>query len=381
MRILRELGFALCLLLLVSPVKTSVAEWIGASITIDENGNVISDMPDPPLRKVGTIYYLTDDIRIVTRRDGMVIKKSDIIIDGNGHIIRGSCVGDERGILLEKVRNVTLRNVKVQDFVGGIFFYFSSNNHIVNCTFTGNVFAGITLSYSNNNSIVNCTVSNNKFGIISAYSYDNSLYYNNFISNGVHAYCIDSKNTWDNYYPSGGNYWSDYTGEDCRSGLNQDEPGADSIWDEPYVISVNNRDYYPLVTPYGTARFRVSDLSISPDTVNAGRASTISVKVKHVYGSSGSYEVKLKVNDQVVDTKKVTLGPGKSIVVNFTYTPGSEGSYIIDVNGLTGSLRASKEEPPWLLIIAVVTMTIIILLVTRRRIRRNNQYANPSVYL
>lgn len=87
-------------------------------------------------------------------------------------------------------------------------------------------------------------------------------------------------------------------------------------------------------------------LDLNVYTVNVGLASTISVKVKHISGSSGSYEAKLKGNDQLVDTRKVTLGPGESTTVNFTFTPGSEGSYIIDVNGLTGSLRASKEELP-----------------------------------
>jgi len=46
---------------------------------------------------------------------------------------------------------------------------------------------------------------------------------------------------WDDGYPSGGNYWSDYNGTDANH---------DGIGDTPYVIDANNADNYPLMTPY-----------------------------------------------------------------------------------------------------------------------------------
>jgi hypothetical protein len=52
---------------------------------------------------------------------------------------------------------------------------------------------------------------------------------------------------WDNGYPDGGNYWSDYTGTDVYSGAGQNIPGSDGIGDTPYVINTSNRDNYPLM--------------------------------------------------------------------------------------------------------------------------------------
>jgi len=58
-------------------------------------------------------------------------------------------------------------------------------------------------------------------------------------------------NVWNDGYPSGGNYWSDYTGVDEKSGPNQDQPGSDGIGDTPYFIDGYNQDRYPLMYPRG----------------------------------------------------------------------------------------------------------------------------------
>jgi len=50
-------------------------------------------------------------------------------------------------------------------------------------------------------------------------------------------------NIWDDGYPSGGNYWSDYAGVDAD---------GDGIGDTPYIIDDNNIDHYPLMDPFNS---------------------------------------------------------------------------------------------------------------------------------
>jgi parallel beta-helix repeat protein len=77
----------------------------------------------------------------------------------------------------------------------------------------------------------------------------NLFYHNNIINNSPRNAKDDvGKDIWDNGYPSGGNYWSDYTGQDNYHGPNQDIPGEDGIGDTSYTISQENKDEFPLMS-------------------------------------------------------------------------------------------------------------------------------------
>jgi len=70
---------------------------------------------------------------------------------------------------------------------------------------------------------------------------------NNF-ANGTHVtlYEVPNATRWDAGYPEGGNFWSEYTGEDLMSGPGQDVPGSDGLGDTPYTGAP---DRYPRMTP------------------------------------------------------------------------------------------------------------------------------------
>ena len=128
-------------------------------------------------------------------------------------------------------------------------------NEVANSTFL--IGAGIFLErFSNDNTIFENTLSGNQYGMRIGLSgpkdqnSNNTIYHNNFIKNTKQALSFNSINFWDNGYPSGGNYWSNYTGADLYSGHNQNETGSDGICEQPCVIDQNNTDRYPLMRPY-----------------------------------------------------------------------------------------------------------------------------------
>jgi parallel beta-helix repeat protein len=103
--------------------------------------------------------------------------------------------------------------------------------------------AGIEI-ISEYNLINGNNLTNNKKGIyLSGSSDNNCIFHNNFIDNDQNAYDSGDTNQWDNDYPSGGNYWDDYTGTDND---------GDGIGDTPYNIPGGpSKDKYPFMKPIG----------------------------------------------------------------------------------------------------------------------------------
>jgi parallel beta-helix repeat protein len=98
------------------------------------------------------------------------------------------------------------------------------------------------------------TLVNNDYGVSCWSNTQNVIYHNNFVNNTHQSFSEDSSNFWDNGYPSGGNYWSDYNGTDLYSGPYQNGTGSDGIGDASYVIDAYNRDNYPLMGLFSKAR-------------------------------------------------------------------------------------------------------------------------------
>ena len=127
---------------------------------------------------------------------------------------------------------------------------------------------GIWLDGSSNNSVSgNNITANNGYGIIIYESSDNIIYHNNFIDNTQQVDLGDYvlTNVWDNGYPPGGNYWSDYE----ERYPNATEIDGSCTWDTPYVIYENNQDNYPLMNPWTSIPPAInSTVDIIPNTLN-----------------------------------------------------------------------------------------------------------------
>jgi parallel beta-helix repeat protein len=156
------------------------------------------------------------------------------------------------GIFLGLSGNNTLKRNNASNNNGnGIFLYYSSDYNVLGGNNVSNNKNGFYLSRSsNNNTLTGNNASNNKNGIILKNSKNNSIY-NNYFVNVKNAY-DRGKNTWNTSKKHGkniiggpylgGNYWSDYTGED----MDGDGLGNTFI---PYKSSSdlrNGGDYLPL---------------------------------------------------------------------------------------------------------------------------------------
>jgi len=275
-------------LFIIQPVKAN-----GGTIYVRADGSI--DPSTAPIQRDGSVYTFTSSIY----GNSIVIERDNIILDGNGFTLEGiETKTNFFGINLFSRTGVIIKNIEIKNFDHGIYLHESSGISISGNTIMSNTYCGVVLMSSNNILIFKNSITDNRDGIDgydssyntisqnliaengysgiilynSSSTYNivsanvitynnigllligdyNIVYHNDFIDNtnqGLDWRCF---NTWDNGYPSGGNYWSDYIGTDEKSGPNQDQLGSDGIGDIPYMIE-GNRDRYPLINPWGSA--------------------------------------------------------------------------------------------------------------------------------
>ena len=176
-----------------------------------------------------------------SRVDGIVLGWSYNDISGN------NIENNRNGIYVDgSYHNVSGNNITANNR-HGIRLQGASNNNVSGNNITDNSDIGIYLDDSRSNSIFGNYIADNGWGIsLSFSSKDNLVYHNSFINNTKQVVSYDPENTWDDGYPSGGNYWSDYE-ERYPDAEQIDEAG---IWNAPYVIDENSQDNYPLINPW-----------------------------------------------------------------------------------------------------------------------------------
>jgi parallel beta-helix repeat protein len=137
-------------------------------------------------------------------------------------------------------------------------------------------------------------------------SSNNTIYHNNFIGNVGQVGSDGSPNMWDNGYPSGGNYWSDYNGTDHYGGPYQNVTGSDGIGDTSYSIDADNADHYPLMNLYSPSSFHVAKAVV-------GQGFSVSM-----YFAEASY-------DDYPETFNVTVYANSTLLAseNLTFTNGN----------------------------------------------------------
>jgi parallel beta-helix repeat protein len=198
-----------------------------------------------------------------------------------------------QGILLAWTTNSQITNNDISNNYGdGVLLNYASNNQITRNNINANSGAGIRLSYSNQNNVSGNYITRNQMGIYLILSADNNtivenniadqdtgisfhtssnnlIYHNNIVNNTKQVYDVGwegigqpfpgtplpSENIWDNDYPTGGNYWSNYVNEYPEA----KELDGSGIWETPYIIDENNQDRYPLMNPVSIPTVQVPE--------------------------------------------------------------------------------------------------------------------------
>jgi parallel beta-helix repeat protein len=325
---------------------------------------------------------LTSDV------DGTItVLRSNIIFDGNGHTISGILqIGSLAPTVgISYTSNVTVENFTVTGSYRGISLWQASNVRVANNTITGiennlqlllggaagifvegggsNIITGNNLVNNYNGmsffeSINNLIIGNNithSSSIIFFEASNNTFYHNNFVNNTAQAGDADSINVWDNGYPSGGNYWSDYR----TRYPNATEIDGSGIGDTPYVIDAQNMDRYPLMEPYTEATYL---LQTTPPE--------ISVLNQRVAGSNVSLAFTV---DKSVNWTGYSLDGKQNITItgNTTLTGLSDGLHNLTIyaNDTYGNMGASETvtftipEPFPVVPVAVGSVAVAIVVV------------------
>jgi parallel beta-helix repeat protein len=179
---------------------------------------------------------------------------------------------NSNGIGLGSSSNSTVSDNNITNSTsGGVVLFSSSNNVVSGNNITTNGYGIRLLPFCSGNVFSGNNVAENYWmGVYINESSDNVFYHNNFVDNAQQIYTLSSTNVWDDGYPSGGNYWSNYDGADANH---------DGIADTAYTTKDTNIDHYPLMTIYKIPEFP-SFLIVTLFTIGAV-LTVIAYKRKH----------------------------------------------------------------------------------------------------
>jgi parallel beta-helix repeat protein len=251
----------------------------------------------------------------------------------NNQIFQNNIENNGYGIILRSSdNNIVAENNITKNYADGVQLLAAWYNIVSGNNITDNDVC-IYVEYSRYNNISQNNIANSNVGIYLRHG-GNAFYHNNFVNNKDQAYFLDTRlnNTWDDGYPSGGNYWSDYTGVDLYGGPFQNETGSDGIGDTPYLIEVNNIDHYPLMNPYMPLHnIAIIAIASSKTIVGQGYGTSINITIANQGNTSETIIVTTYANTTTLQINILTLENNTSTTITLTWntTAFAYGYYTI----------------------------------------------------
>ena len=254
------------------------------------------------------------------------------------------------GVFVDGLNNTIANNIIISSLDCGIYLI-GSNSTVTNNTIESNDECGICIVEGKDNLVRGNIIKNNGVGLrCDGGTKDNLIYQNRFVCNS-RQFLDYGSNKWDDGYPSGGNYWSDFLSVDMYSGVNQNEHGPscsplpDGICDAPY-----GADRYPLFLIQNVAQKPApSDVTYDKDvTVNATMLKDVEVEEAKIYVrfDSKSQAITMKIS------KDVWTGtiPSKPYGTQVRYNVSVHAYCAVWLNStnypLTAPYRVGDTKPP-----------------------------------
>ena len=261
----------------------------------------------------------------------LINDSSDCMIQDN--IVSMMSIG---GIALQgnsTANNIITRNV-FQNSTVAIDLTSSSHNNTVYKNIIASNGLGVKLESSGNLVYAN-TIEENGIGVSLSSSGSNVIYHNNFVNNTVQASISTSTgNTWDNGYPSGGNYWGDYNGTDAN---------YDGIGDTPYVIDQNSADRYPLMQPFSAHDVGITDYTVAKTVVGQGYPLRVEVKILNYGVNDESFLVTVSANASTVAMQAVALTKCSYIIIALTWNTSGYNRGYYDISTCAWPVQGEND--------------------------------------
>jgi hypothetical protein len=170
-----------------------------------------------------------------------------------------------------------------------------------------------------------------------------------------------SNTIWDDGFPSGGNYWSDYSGADSD---------LDGIGDSNYTINTGNADRYPLMGMFGcfsaTSQYSVQTICNSTISSFSFNGTAISFNVTDKNDTSGF--CRICIPTALMNAPYKICVNGTQVSYNLLPCSNSTHSYLyFNYTHSTQEVIVIPEFPSFLILSLFFIATLLAVIVYRKK--------------